>query len=254
MEELEMKVRKAVKETFNIEIPDNYWVYSMSEADYEGVLDGDPKKTREYVRSGKFSGVYIVDTDSGDRGLLDAVNGVYIKPFDMIGIKLNEKYVMLDYCCIKREDGTEDVFSYNLYNPETGKLSIDFSTTNELSKQGRQLSEELFEPDNAYGGIGQQARGSGFQTISVNEKMGLISEDTLTSYIEPQYDALMLAWGDVEELCNQITKKDQIYCVVKNDGKFGVVDLSNKVILPLDCGSFDELESYCKEQIAQVGV
>ena len=44
MEELEMKVRKAMKETFNIEIPDNYWLYSMSEADYEGVLGGEPKK------------------------------------------------------------------------------------------------------------------------------------------------------------------------------------------------------------------
>ena len=183
--------------------------------------------------------------------MLDAMNGVYIKPIDMFGIKLSEKCVILDYCCIKREDGTEDVFSCNLYNPETGKLSIDFSTTNELSKQGRQLSEELFED---YTEIGVQAHDCGYQTISVNEKMGLISEDTLTRYIEPQYDALMIAWGDVEELCNQITKQDQIYCVVKNNGKFGVVDLSNKIILPLDFCSFDELESYCKEQIAQVGV
>ena len=95
VEEFIENMIKEMKEEYNIKLPKDSHVYSMSEAYYEGLINGDPIKTREYLRSGKFSGVYIVYTESGDRGLLDAVNGVYIKPLDMIGIKLNENYIVL---------------------------------------------------------------------------------------------------------------------------------------------------------------
>lgn len=250
MEKHEIEVIKTMKEKYNIEIPEDSWLIPMNKAeDYVEHVEG----FKEFGLSGNFDNIFIVIDTHNNWGFVDLEHGVYLEPA-CYDLALKDNHVIMNNILLKHEDGSDSFFHYNYYNVEDGKFSVDFKTTKELSKQGRQLDKELFPEDNLYGGIAEQAHGSGFQTISIDEKMGLLSEDTLTRYIEPQYDVLMLAWGDVEELCNQITKKDQIYCVVKNNGKFGVVDLSNKVILPLDFGSFDELESYCKEQIAQVGV
>ena len=247
MEKYEIEVRKTMKEKYNIEIPGDSWLIPMNKAeDYVEHVEG----FKEFGLSGNFDNIFIVIGKYDAWGFIDIERGVYIEPM-CYDVSLKDNCVVMNEVTPKHEDGSKSYFHYNYYNVEDGKFSVDFKTTKEFSEQGKELSKELFVDDAE---IGVQAHDCGFQTISVNEKMGLISEDTLTRYIEPQYDALMLAWGNVEELCNQITKKDQIYCVVKNNGKFGVVDLSNKIILPLDFGSFDDLESYCKEQIAQVGV
>lgn len=249
-EKIELEVRKTMKEKFNIEIPKDCWIFPIKKAEeYETLVEG----IKEFSSTGNFNNIYVVVKDSGEWGFLDTGKGIYVEPM-CYDLSVKDKYVIMNSCSPKHEDGSTSYFSHCAYNTTEGKFSIDLKTTKEISKQGAKLEKELFEDDNEYGGIGEQANGSGYQTISVNEKMGLISKDTLTMFIEPQYDVLMLAWGDVEEFCNQLTKKDQIYCVVKNNGKFGIVNLSNKIVLPIDFGSFDELESYCQKQIAQVGV
>lgn len=247
MEQFEIEVRKIMKEKFNTEIPEDCWIFPVKEAeDYVEFVEG----YKEFGLSGNFDNIFIVIGKYDLWGFVDLEHGVYIEPM-CYDVSLKDNYIIMNEVTPINKDGRKSYFHHCSYDAEKGTLSVDFKTTTDISKQGAELSEELFIDD---GDLTVQAHNCGYQTISVNDKMGLLSEDTLTRYIEPQYDALMLAWGDVEELCNQITKQDQIYCVVKNNGKFGVVNLSNKVILPLDFGSFDELESYCKEQIAQVGV
>lgn len=247
MEQFEIEVRKIMKEKFNTEIPEECWMFPVKEAeDYVEIVEG----YKEFGLSGNFDNIFIVIGKYDLWGFVDLEHGVYIEPM-CYDVSLKDNNIIMNEVTPKHENGRKSYFHHCSYDVKKGNMSVDFKTTTDISKQGAKLSEKLFVDD---GDLTVQAHDSGFQTISVNEKMGLLSEDTLTRYIEPQYDALMLAWGDVEELCNQITKKEQIYCVVKNNGKFGVVDLANKFILPLDFGSFDELESYCKEQIAQVGV
>ena len=247
MENFEIEIRKIMKEKFNIEIPKNYSMFQMVEAEEYGTYINGMK---EYSRSGNFDNIYIVLDERGNWGFVDIKNGVYIEPI-CYDVSAKDKYIVMNEVMPKYADGTKSYFHHIAYDTTSGNLSVDLKTTKDISKSGAKLSEELFEDE---GDLTVQAQDCGFQTISVNEKMGLLSEDTMTRYIEPQYDILMLAWGDVEELCNQITKKNQIYCVVKNNKKFGVVDLKNNIILPINFSSFDDLESYAKEQISQIEV